>query len=397
MDDTYLIVIKENVKFWDETELDSNLLKKLYLNTGFFKENELIEKDKYTLIFKPEKICSYSLNLLLIPIVKYNNNMNKLTIKDKFQGTGPFKIKEYNDVYILLEKNKNYFKGEPKVDYIKIVFFNSYYEQFSALMSEEIDLIYLADYSQVKWLKGNDNFDVIEKFFPFYITLLFNFKADHPLNLKQRQYLSALFSPEELKYKFKEFYNKPAIGPLYPDSEVYKKYSQNNNEIKEQNNIPIKDFPELNILYLEDIPILRKVSFYIQDKFIRQGISVKITPKKLAELDLNKLSDYNIILTTFRVPNNLSYNYLKYGKDGVYNYTGYNNQKAEEIMEKSYTEFDKAKILGLEEDFYLEIMKDYPEIFLFYPKRICIISNKVTLNSDPDIFLFNAYLWEKDK
>ncbi|MCK4665491.1 hypothetical protein KAU33_01995, partial [Candidatus Dependentiae bacterium] len=347
----------------------------------------------------PKNKYSYTITFLSTRLIKYDRTRYKdsITIKDEFQGTGPFKIKEYNDAYIILEKNKNYFKGEPKVDYIKIIFFNSYYEQFSALMSGDIDLIFMADYSQVKWLKGNKDFNVIEKFFPFYITLLFNFKANHPLNLKQRQFLSALFSQEELKYKFKEFYNKPAIGPLYPDSEVYKKYFQYNVKVQEQIHIPIKDFPELNILYLEDIPILRKAAFYIQDKFIRQGIPVKFTPKKLIELDLSKLSDYNLFLTTFRAPNNLSYNYLKYGKEGVYNYTGYNNQKAEDIIIRSYTEFDKAKIFKLEEDFYLEIMKDYPEIFLFYPKEIFIISNKVKLNSEPDIFLFNSHLWEKSK
>ncbi|MDD3627135.1 MAG: ABC transporter substrate-binding protein [bacterium] len=394
---SYKITLNRNVAFWDGTEVTSSIFKEDLLNKKFFTSDEIQVQNRYTLIISPKRLQIYTYDFLCTKLIKMPAPASpQAFLTNNYQGTGPFTVKEFNENRIILIKNSKYFKGKPKVDEIGLLFYKSYYDEFSALMRGEIDLIYLAGNSQVKWLRENSDFKIIDISFPFFITLRFNFNSAYPLSLEQRKFLKHLFSQDELKSVFNDYYSKPAVGPLSSDSEIYRKYLSGNLN-SSCSEIDVNEMPELNMLYFEDLPILKKMAFYIQDKFIRLGIKTVIHPGKYSEFNSIDFSKYNIILCTLKSDVNISYYHYIYSDRSPQNFIGYSNPEVEKIILLSFVEYDPEKRRELEEMLYLELMKEVPEIFLFYPKELYIISSKVNLNCSTEEIFNNSHLWEKYK
>jgi len=206
---SYKVTLNRNVLFWDGTEVTSSIFREDLLNKKFFTSNEIQIQNRYTLSISPKNLQIYTYDFLCTKLVKMPEPTSQyIYLTDNFQGTGPFMIAEFNKDRIILIKNPKYFKGKPKIDEIELVFYKSYYDEFAALMRGEIDLIYFAGKSQVKWLCENPDFKIIDISFPFLITLRFNFNTAYPLSLEQRKYLRSLFSQEELENVFCDYYSK---------------------------------------------------------------------------------------------------------------------------------------------------------------------------------------------
>jgi peptide/nickel transport system substrate-binding protein len=146
-----------------------------------------VEKlDEYTIKFVlPFKLASF-LSFLTVPIMPKHVVINKinqfksiyslLTKPEKIISNGPFKLKEYKESLITLEKNPLYFKKniyEDKLPYLDIVKVNIVKNEEIALLkfqADELDVYGLRsgrirghDYKLLKKLMGNNNYTVFNQ------------------------------------------------------------------------------------------------------------------------------------------------------------------------------------------------------------------------------------------
>ena len=82
----------------------------------------------------------------------------------QFNGTGPFKVVEYNpEDRLILQANEAYFvEGQPKLQGVEIIFFNTPEAILTALRGGQVDLVFALSTDQYGSLKGESGITLLE-------------------------------------------------------------------------------------------------------------------------------------------------------------------------------------------------------------------------------------------
>ncbi|MEG3014429.1 MAG: ABC transporter substrate-binding protein [Cetobacterium sp.] len=298
------IDLKENIYFHDGKELTAEVVKRsLKRNieipiTKVLAEpiKEIVLIDKYRLIIKSKynpKIILNNLTHSSLAIVKEDGN-------GKLVGTGAFELKEWkNGEKVILSKNKDYFKGEPKVDILEFITIPEAANRYIALETGEIQIAYDLASIDVNGIKNKKDLNLISKL--SYGTDFLSINTEKaPLNNKEiRKAIKYALNKEAINQVVFENTAEVANSILTPNTYGYFENKDDSiKTIEEAKNI-IKSYKEpISIeLWIYEDSSKYQMAQVIQANLKEIGINVEIQTLELSTfLQLSAQGGHNALI-----------------------------------------------------------------------------------------------------
>jgi glutathione transport system substrate-binding protein len=183
----YTITLKQNVKFHDGTDFNSEAVKinierildeknKLRFRKSFLKVAKIETPDANTVVFTLTEPYNAFLNKLAMALMISPTALaSGVDISKQPSGTGPFKFKEWVEGdRLVVEKNPNYWQpGLPKVDSVTFKPVPENGSRIAMLKTGEADFIYPMPTEQVSEVAGQSDIsvDTIDSTIVRYVTL----------------------------------------------------------------------------------------------------------------------------------------------------------------------------------------------------------------------------------
>ena len=412
---TYLIKLRENVKWQDGNKFDSddviftvNIIKKKLKDSIYYyniKNIESIEKiDEYTIKIITNQEEQYFEYNLIFPIMSC-----KYFTKDSIEsneknvnpvGTGMYYIAEYNDDNIILKSNTDWWgEKELKIDTINLNLYDNINNAIADIKSNKVDLIISSLMNIDQYIQGIQC-NTKRYIGRSYDYLAINCKDDILKNKNIRKAINYAINKEEIiekvyhnKYIKSEF---PLDFGNYLYSENSKRVEHNLEEAKELlKKENWKSKTKLNLLVSSEEKNRVKVAKVIKEELKEIGIQVNIIEKNKKQYRDNiKNKNYDIVLT------GMTYGYspslFSYFEDG-----NMANSSNREILEKikeiesSSEEEERKKLLSEVIEFYNE---EVQYISLYYDSNTLIYSSNLRGEIKPNSYniFYNIENWYRE-
>lgn len=416
-DITYLIKLKEDVKWQDGNKFDASdviftidMLKKKENNSTYYynvKDIKSVEEiDEYTLKITIDEEIPYFEYNLIFPIVssKYFSEENFLSESKNVKpvGTGKFYISDVNNNSILLKKSVNKFTDENiKLDTITLNLYDSLSSAINAFKAGEIDIFTTSNVDIEEYLK-NTNYNKIEYINRNYSYIVLNCQNRVLVNQEVRQAINSAINREEIVKKV--YNNKYKISNFPLDFGSYA-YDSNNTIISYDKNVAKRLLVDngwkysskkwrktVNYKYLKielDLVVNKteKNSVKVANKIKEQleSIGIRINLVEATQKQYNsylKSKDYDMILSSASYSYSPSLN--KYFKDG--NIANYQNDEITSLLNeiKNITDENelKQKYTRITEIYNDEV----PYISLYFDTNIMIYSSNLKGDIAPNSY-----------
>ncbi len=325
-------------------------------------------------------------------------------------GTGPFKLAEYvPDQYTALEKNPDYFEGEPKLDKIIIQVVNPDTAQ-AQLLNNELDMI------RVESLNPDDikiyedaGFDVRSNLLNAYQHMVINFNDPLLSDKDFRQAMAYAINREgivaSLLYGYGNVANTIYTREFfaYPGDEAINDYAYSPEKALEiltkkagleykdgtlyQNGSPVK----LTLIYPSGNKAREGAAAVIQQNFKEIGIDLKLELVEFATLTSvlqeRKTDGFQLALlgNGFGADADVSQNV---GTDGSNNHSMYSNSKIDGLLAEGLKSLDNETRAPIYKEIATILNDELPVIYLYNWERFTIINPKV---KNVDITTYSFY------
>ncbi len=396
--------LREGVKFHDGTELDSEDVKVTFENMPYrFGNLVFLEKvecpDKYTVKLYFKKPCytiASDVAVAFSGIISSTAFENGKIVKPI--GTGPFKlVKWVKGEKIVLEKNKDYWAGEPKIDEIIVKIIPDPDARVMALEAGEVDLIYCRGLlPAMSRLEENPDITVKSKPGQGNNVIYLNTFID-PLNsVKVRKAIAYAINKEAISSLIGK-YAHPAHHILSP---AFGKYVNMNVKLPEYNPEKAKillaeegweDSNGDGILDKNGKPLKLKLTFQImklEHKLVAEAVKNQL--KKVGiEVILDGVDypalrekyykkDFDLLLKDqWYIPHDNPYNYYfanYYSKGFIKIFT---SKQLDKLLNEMSTCLNPERHLQLHHLIQEEIAKNIPEIDIYYYETAVAMNKKV--------------------
>ena len=226
-DTTTVFHLRQGVKFHNGEEMTSEdvkySLERCIANPGVNYNYLIIESitcdDDYTVTIKtsaPFNALLYRLSLDAASIICKSADTSAEEFNKNPVGTGPFKfVSEQSGVSITLEKNPDYFGGEPSIDKVIYVISTDTDTAYQAFMNGELDYLTDVPASSVAALEADSNYKVGCLSAGRRFQLCFNMNGEYTSDLAVRQAVAKALDREEISTKGTNGLQAPAYG-FYP-------------------------------------------------------------------------------------------------------------------------------------------------------------------------------------
>lgn len=409
-DTEWRIYLRNGVKFHDGTPMNADAV--VYSLNRVLNDNNS-RKGEYDFI---KSISKYSDNAVTIktnytyaptiasltdPITSIVSpsakNLNTTPV-----GTGPFKFKSFTkDVDLVLEKNKDYWNGTPKLDNVTIYFVKDDMTRLFKLESNEVDIADGIPQSEVADLRNNSDYILYNNSTLRTYFLYVNMKKEPLNNVKVRQALNYALDRKQIvdtalegvggtpaKSFFPSVMNwsiNNKINMVSRDEQKAKSLlteagfkDTNGDGWLEYNGNPF----ELNIKTYTGRPQLKPAAEVIETQFESIGIktSVTILESGALEDDMNK-GNYNLALYAWTVAPTgdpdyfVSKHFESTGKEAQK--TGYSNAQVDEWIKAGEQTMNETQRKEYYDKVQEQVLGDCPEIFVFYQNSIVGANKKV--------------------
>jgi len=326
-------------------------------------------------------------------------------------GTGPYKLKqlEYSKNIELAAFDK-YFEGKPKIETISFHVIADSMTRFLMLKSSELDIGSVEPFVYERQLKKDffENFNIYEKISLSYTYLGFNLRLKKFQNSDVRRALSLAIDREELMNILFLKHAKVCTGPFLPGTVAFneniKAPTQNIKEAKRL--LKQAGYDENNPFTFEIVtsnasPIRPYAAEILQSQLKKAGVNVTLRVMEWQAF-LNMVvfpHKFDSVLLGWGLsptPDPYLFWHSKSDKPGGFNLVGYNNEKIDEMIEKSQKIIDRKELGLLWQDMFQIIVDDNPYLFLYIPNSITAV-NKSIKNIKPAMSgIWHNYIeWEK--
>lgn len=402
---TYTFHLRKDVKWHDGKPFTANDVKFTFdtiknpdnnseIKTNYEEIKEIKVVDDYTVkfILKNENVALLDyLTVGILPkhILEHENiatgEFNRHPI-----GTGPYKFVKWDEGQsITLVKNKDYFKGEPKIDKIIFKIVEDPKAKVMQLESGELDLAQITP-KDISNFDKNDKFNVDVMNTSDYRGIMYNFNA--PLFKNNRELPNALSYAINRKEIVKDIllgYGQVAYSPIqknkynYEDMKKFeydpaktKKILEENGWVLDKQNIYEKNGTKLSfeLVCPEGDQERLDIAKFAAQQLRQVGVEVKVVVK--ANVDWK---NQDAFLIGWGSPFDADdHTYKIFTTNGGANFGYYSNPKIDEILKKARETDNDEQRREYYKEFQEELTKDMPYTFLVYIDAIYVARKNIT-------------------
>ncbi len=403
-----IIKIKKNIKWHDGVEFTADDVIFTYetinspkifapIKSSFEKVAKVEKIDNYTLKISYKQPYFKALEVWLTGLLpKHILKDEKDLMTSKFNknpiGTGAYKLKTLTiSSDIILEANKDYFDGCPKIDKISYKFIPDSTTSFYTLKQKQLDIGSLTPIQIDRQINKQfkKDFKIFEKPSFGYTYLGFNLKRKKFKDLKIRQALSLAINRQEMVDILFFGHGKVCTGPFLPKTFAF------NEKVK----TPIQNIKKAKQL-------LKEMGFNEKNPFKFEVVTnanntIRVNAAEILQYQLSKVGikmnirvmEWQAFLNTIVHPKNfdaivLGWNlslmpdakplwHTKSDKKGGFNLVGYSNKKVDKLIEQGEITIDQKKLKSIYQEIFKQISDDLPYLFLYIPNSITTVNNKI--------------------
>ncbi|MFH1542384.1 MAG: peptide-binding protein [bacterium] len=309
-------------------------------------------------------------------------------------GTGPFIFKAWKTGdSIRVTRNPNYYLGAPKLAEIIFKVIPDANAQLIALEAGEIDEsgIPPKDYSR---MKAQEGINVFEYDSLGYTYLGFNLANPKFKDIRVRQALAYATNKEQLVKLIYKGLASPAYAPSAPVSWAYSdevaKYQYDPEKAKVLLKEAGVDNLEFTILLNQGNKEREKAAIILQQQYAKVGVKVNLRVMEWSSMlkivnAATDPKDFDAVLMGWSLgldPDAYSiWHSSQYPKG--FNFINYRSPKVDALLVKGRITMEKEDRKAIYAQLWQEIAADQPYIFLWYPKSIVGISERVGGLSNP--------------
>ncbi|MFC1483125.1 peptide-binding protein [Candidatus Margulisiibacteriota bacterium] len=365
-------------------------------------------KDTYTVVFVlPSKFAPFLSRVGIGILPKHllqKEDINTTGFNHLPIGTGPFKFGEWKTgTSIRLLANEQYFRGKPKLKSILLKILPDSNAQFMALKKGEIDLSSIPP-RQLALFKKHKDLTIVKYDGLSYNYIGLNNRVKLFQNKQIRKALDLALPKDKLVKAVSHGLNRSAYFPMSPISKAYnrfykpKKYNpQLAQKIliqkgwkKGDDGILIKGKQRFSFTLLlpKGARDSLRIALVCQQYWKKIGIEVDIKVLEwnllLQKINFEK-KDFDAVLIGWSLgidPDGYNLWHSSTYPKG-FNFIGYRNREVDRLLVRARSEMNEKKRYVLYRKLYSMIARDYPYIFLWYPKSIVCIRNEVRGLAEP--------------
>ncbi|MBD7964764.1 nickel ABC transporter substrate-binding protein [Fictibacillus norfolkensis] len=316
-------------------------------------------------------------------------------------GTGPFKVKEFKaNQFVEVEKNANYWAGEPKLDSAMIKFNEDPNVRALALQSKEADVVYNLPAESLDAIKKDSKLSVesIPGLRAHFV--LYNSQSENVKDLKIRQALDLLLDRKSVVKDIMQGNGLEANGPFNStlpfglDEEVSEMnvdkakslitqagYKENAEGLMEKDGKPLT----LELVTYKARPELPLIAQLLQSDASKAGIKIEIKTVENADTHLAENKDWDLATysnnTSPRGDGSYFFN-TAFTETGALNVGKINIPELNTLIEKLNRTTDLDERTKLTQDAAKVINKEVAHSYAVYP-NIIIGMNKRIVNWEP--------------
>ena len=299
----------------------------------------------------------------------------------KLSGTGPFKIvrpesdpesdmgSEKEEKSYLLKRNEKYYGEKPFIEKITLKIYPDLKSAFDALAKREIDALGFTPPQEIFKPQEFPELNIYSFPLPSFTAIFFNLKKESSLikSREIRQTLSYLTPKDKILKEALAEEGKIIDGSNYNSEEAKKILST------------ISGSAEISLTIIED-PIFQKVADLLVKEWQNFGIETNLVIIKPSEVKkvISKKNFEAIILTVLTKFEADPYPLWHSSQiESGSNISGFNNRKADELLEKYKLTTDEKKKKEYIDEFQEILSKEMPAISLYSINYNYLINKKV--------------------
>ena len=354
--------------------------------------------DKHTIqAILPQPFAPFLINAGIGIIPKHlleGKDINKADFNRQPIGTGPFSFKEWRSGdHVTVVRNPDYYLGKPllaQIIYKEIPDENS---RLVALEADEIDETDIPpkDYARMKTAKG---VNVYEYDALLYTYLGFNLASPKFANPKVRQALAYATDKKQLVDLIFKGLASPAYAPSAPVSWAYSdrvtRYDYNPEKAKQLLKAVGQENLEFTILVNQGNKEREKAAVILQQQYKKVGVRVNLRVLEWSALlkivnAQKDPKDFDAVIMGWSLgldPDAYSIWHSSQYPQG-FNFVKYNNPEVDKLLAAGRTTIKKSDRRQIYRQLWNLIAADQPYIFLWYPKTVSGIRDRVGGLSKP--------------
>lgn len=301
-------------------------------------------------------------------------------------GTGPYQIKDYKRTQkITLDKNEDYWQGEPKLDGITVTYQEDGNTRVSNLDSGKADLITDVPVEKVKEIDDSDK-TKIAKTSGFQTTfLLYNHTSDK-MSEPIRKALDKIIDRESITKEISKGFATPASGPFnekldfIKNRPVQKQDLDSAKKLLEKEGYTEKDPLHLQVVTYDGRPELPKIAQVIQSDAKKANVDLDIRNVDDIEGYLEDKSQWDASMYSFgTIPRGDTGYFFNqaYTPKGTINKGDYDNKTVTSLIDKLNTTVGQDDRAEVANDILNESEKDITNSYISYNDQIVGLNKEV--------------------
>jgi peptide/nickel transport system substrate-binding protein len=370
---------------------------------GFVNVVEVRATDDSTIEIRLSEPDAFLLNALA--------NVNIVDPKNPDIGTGPFRLVTREPVEVV--RNPYYYQGQPGIDRVVVVNYDTPRGVWTALMRGEIDGAQDVPREAVEFLERSPDVRTSTTLRPYYVPLVFN--VNHPI-LKQvevRRALSEAVDRDEIVRKAMAGHGRIAEDPIWPDHWAYtvarRHYAYDPDSARrrlEAAGMPARRGTDagtmpsrlrFTCLFYNEDPRFERIALYLQRQFADIGVDMDLEPANGLTL-LERIKSNRFEAYLFQVGAGRSFDLLfrfwhsPPGDIGDLQNSGYRG--ADEVLERLRRTQSDDDIRTLVGDLRQQFFDDAPAVFISWLDMTRAVDARIDIGdrNDPDAFS-NLWRW----
>lgn len=303
-------------------------------------------------------------------------------------GTGPYRIEEIAEDFVLLRANEDYFSGSPRIRYLKFKFYPNAKAIITALERGEVEGVSYLPSSEIDRVSKLTDVRVYSTPLAGYSVLYFNLRRSTFYERVIRRAIAHAINREYLVNEVQGGMADPLEGPIMPTSWAYaadvRRYPydpERSRDLLEQagwteglDGVRVKGDAQLSLTLLTtDLPGQSELAEAIADQLREVGFEINVEIKGPSVLlnDFLRKFDFDIALYTWLLNGLDPDPYVTWHSSQMksgWNFSGFIVPRVDEALQNARNTLDQNERKQMYADFQRAFAEEVPSLMLLSPR-----------------------------